>query len=143
MKYLKRFESLSDEYKYEYEIKKLLTHIIKVFVELGFDYNNWYDRGEYETIFKKDSTRAFNITINPYRKTLKLELSYNYQYMYDYFKSLSGLVETSSTPVIMRSMNMYVKHIINFDIKWKPSKLIKQISKEDFEMKMNSNKYNL
>ena len=142
MKYLKRFES-TDNYSYEHELKKLLSHLAKVFSELGFNYNNYYDRGRYETIFDKDSKRAFNIFVDPYDKALQLTLSVEYQYIYDYFKTISGLVENGSTPVNIPSMNIYVKYIINFNIKGKPSKLIKKFSKEDFEMKMNSNKYNL
>jgi hypothetical protein len=83
------------------------------------------------------------VTIDPFEHNLKLELSINYQNIYDYFKTLSGLSEKSSTPVFHSSKNKYLRYIVRFEINGQISKLINQISKEDFEFKMNAEKYNL
>jgi hypothetical protein len=140
MKYL---DSYDTKVAYVDDIKKFLSHLILVFSELGFDYSNYYDRDSYEIMFEKRSNRAFNVTIDPFEHNLKLELSINYQNIYDYFKTLSGLSEKSSTPVFHSSKNKYLRYIVRFEINGQISKLINQISKEDFEFKMNAEKYNL
>jgi len=151
MKYLKTFEAI-DRVKildfndtFVNQIKKLYSHLINIFDDLGYDYNNYYDNGSYETLFNYDNVdERFKLTLNPKNQTLEVEISEsNLLYITNYFKTIDGLSEIRSSDIYSHQTRSIFTAEIIFKITKNIDYIISQISKDDFQLKMNTNKYNL
>ena len=60
MKYIKKYEGFDNPRIPE--LKKLLSHLIKVFSDMGYDYNSYLINNDYQTNFLNDNKeRVFDI----------------------------------------------------------------------------------
>jgi len=124
------------------EVKKLLSHLIKILNIYSYDYSNYYNsNGQHETEFydlykfnlytiSVDSILGSHLSIHRNKNT-KL-----YFFIMQYFKSISGLKVSNET-----------KYYITYDIIGDVDDIIKQITIEDFDYKYeiynDANKFNL
>ena len=135
MKHIKIYE----KYKQPDEVglKKLLSHITKMLTEFGFGYSFFLDYGDYETEFTDSVENAtFYVRVSPRSNMLtvkKLDRNSDVvDFIPEYFKSIRGL------KYINKDHFSYIFNIVgNVD------KIISQISKEDFDFKLESKKYNI
>jgi len=141
MKYLKKIEEVNPFTVNErlITLKELLSHIIKVFNELGFDNKNYWNNSKYEVEFrnKKHLPNLWNIEMyidyfvnKIILKITNLNNNSIIKFIPEYFKTIDG--------VKFLDKDKYTsKFEINFNID------IKQINKKDFEFKLKADEYNL
>jgi len=131
MKYIKLFENQDN-----IDIcKMLLSHLTNTFEEIGYDYNNYLVYGLYETEFDKNKENLFKFIYDAHTKQFSIRLfdmADEVLFIPEYFKTITGLKFQDT-----KYFNRYIYDIIDID------KAIEQISKEDFELKFTSNKYNI
>ena len=132
MKYIKLFENQDN-----IDIcKMLLSHLTKVFNQLDYDYYNYLVYGLYETEFQdSNKENLFKFIYDPYTKHFSIRLfdsTDEVLFIPEYFKTITGLKFQDT-----KYFNRYIYDILDVD------KAIEQISKEDFELKFTSNKYNI
>lgn len=144
MIYIKIYEDFAFDFqKREKEIsqiKNLTSQINDLFIDLGFDNQNYMDFGKYETEFFKNGDYLFAVIISYtldkriiFKKSLANE-NIMVDFIPEYFKSIKGL------QLMLKEGN----YEYDFFIKDKNiDNIIKQISKEDFLFKFETNKYNL
>jgi len=137
MKYIKIYEIYTsfDNPKLN-DIKKLLSHLIKFFNELNYSESNYMNNGKYETEFSKDEDYLY-IELDSRQYTLEIKSSSRNInnisiFLPKYFKGIIGLKFISE-----------IDNFLKFKLQGNINNVIKQINKEDFEFKMNTNKYNL
>ena len=142
MKYIKKYQDISIEYKTNAE--KLLMKVKNIFEKLNFIPN--YDKRINEIRFYKDniwfSIRIYinwNITDEKYETILTITVNQNFkneilQFIPEYFKNINNI------NLIDYNYNLF------YSYKIEPENLndvIKQISLKDFIFKLNANKYNI
>lgn len=150
MKYLKKFES--KDIKSITDLKKLIEHISKLFTELDLhcvlNYLEYLNIKEYTlSIFSKNKDidfennwifkKIFSIDVNTtHDGCIILNNLVDYDTLYDfvkiYFNTIDGLE-------MMADFSAYVKFYIVGDV----NDIIKRITKDDFQMKYYSKKYNI
>jgi len=141
MKYIKKYEDLNLAHEFDInESKRLLSHLIKIFNEIGYDNSNYYDRGKHESEFFENSHFLFLISVEAkYQKILSITISIlgnrneTVSFIPKYFDSISGL----------KKLHNSLSDVFDYEIIGDVDDIIDQISTDNFEIKINSNKYNL
>lgn len=156
MKHLKLYESFYDN-KIQ-DLKKFISHIIKVFSEYGLDYQSYYEKKDcYTTEFylEEDHNYLFAIEFFLMMKfeimfTVKNSLYMMHQqseflnFLPEYFDKIEGVEEYSNdiVGVFDGKQSEYM-----FTVKGNVDDVISQITldnfKEEFEIYKNSKKYNV
>lgn len=125
------------------EQKKLLSHITKIFNQMGYDYYGYLDRGTFETdYFKTKNNIVFNIKGDHSVSLIFLTITLRIgsvddevaKFVPDYFKTIDGLE-------LYREDKDWFN--TTFEIVGNVDDIIKQITVEDFEIKFKSKNYNL
>lgn len=150
MKYLRIYEHFLNN---KDVLKKLHSHIISIINEFGYTHENYLDSGTWETEFYRgeDSTYSFcfKFKIDTFSKNhfIKMIIVMSLRnedpfatFIVDYLKTIKGI------KVIKEEYN--IGSLLVNDVEFKildkdVDKIIKRITKEDIELKLNSNKYNL
>lgn len=145
---IKKFENfMGDSQK---DLKKLLSHLITVIKEFGYKENNYIDNSTWETEFYKGSEYSFCIKLKlNYKNDIDLSLVQsltNYDnfsnIMSEYLKTIKGVKFIGEEePVIV---NLFIGTRYKYSIKnINVDKVINQITKENINLSITSNKYNL
>jgi len=151
MKYIKIFEN----YDNQAELKKLLSHLISIIKNYEFSEENYLDRGKWETQFYHISKNdiagkyVFSIilSINNFSRYPFIDLIIKGKnndfaiFFKEYLKTLTG-IKIIKDEILFPTTLMTVKceyNINNKDV----NKVIKQITKENIDLQLNANKYNL
>lgn len=142
MKYIKTFESKYNKYSESDvdDVKKLLSHLTKIFSYYGIDYSNYYENRKHETEFSTSGVSLFDISVDTVLgKHLTIHIFNNesfYMYLLKYFKTIKGLTPDFETTTKIR-----------FDITGNVDNIIKQITNNDYDSKLGlyiaTNKFNL
>ena len=150
MKYLKLYENIT-------ELKNLIEHLSKMFSDIGVRcstiYNEYnkikeytlrcrsinlitdeYGCSRFQDLFEIELTQNIDYSTTSYIISIKIIYDYDSlsNFVIDYFKGIEGLT-------IIDDFIKFSRYIINEDI----NILIKKISKNDFELKYNTNKFNI
>jgi len=150
MRYIKTYELISkvDYEKLNEDLKKLLNYFIKFFNDLGFTDNNFLATNQWETEFNdKDGNYIFCIimSIRNNKIYLKIKKSLTYSLnnivisFIEYLKF--NVVRDTDYKIIFINETSYGTNL--FVVKGDVNEIISKISKKDFEIYMDSNKYNL
>lgn len=150
MKYIKVYEDINE---IESDLKKLLSHFISVLSSFDYDYKSFLDRREWQTEFYKGPEYSFCIEmkVDIFTKKHDIDLSlvqslatddeFSFQFS-EYLKSINGIkfIKEEKNPFKTNKLgNVYYYTIKGGNV----NNIIKQITKEDIELKIMSNKYNL
>jgi hypothetical protein len=145
MKYIKKYEQTFDNPRLQ-DLKDLLSHLIKVFNELGYDNKNYFDNAKYEIQFsnitKIKDQHTFNLegefSITKIFLAIKMRIgSLNdnlIKFIPKYFKTINGLELYNENPYF---------YITTFEIVSNLYNIIEQISIKDIQIKFDANKYNI
>jgi len=149
MKYLKYYEDLDT---IESDLKKLLSHLASIIKEFGYDESNYKDGRTWETEFYKGPQYSFciKLKVDFFSKTHDIDLSLIQSIAVDdefsiqlaeYFKTIGGInfISEDSNPFGKTLGSKYEYSIKGGNI----DNIIKQITKENIELKTTANKYNL
>jgi YHS domain-containing protein len=150
MKYLRMYEDINE---IESDLKKLLSHFIKILSSLGYDYNSYLDRREWQTEFYKGKEYSFcikmkvDIFTKKHDIDLKLiqSLAYDDEFSVqfaDYLKTINGIkfFREEKNPFKTNKLgNTYFYTIKGGNI----DNIINQITEKDIELKITSYKFNL
>ena len=139
MKYLKKYENINPRLD---DLKKLLDHLTKVIKRFGYDYSNFFEHFKYEVEFRNEKELVFTIegdfsvsliylSVNLRIGSFDDDLS---KFFSEYFKTIDGLT------LYNESSSFFVT---TFRIDGDVNEIIKQITKEDIEMKYQGNKFNI
>ena len=152
MKYIKIFEN----YDNQAELKKLLSHLISIIKNYEFREENYLDRGKWETQFYHISKNdiagkyVFSIILSPRIFTnnfsrypfIDLIIKGNNNdfaiFFKEYLKTLTG-IKIIKDEILFSTVWRCEYNINNKDV----NKVIKQITKENIDLQLNANKYNL
>ena len=142
MNHIKTFEKITDFFDDSdvTDVKKLISHLTKIFSYYGIEYSNYYDNRKYETEFSTSGEALFDISVDTILgKHLSIHIFKNeffYKYMLQYFKTIKGLKYNfeSTTKIV-------------YDIIGNIDDIINQISNDDFDSKYklitDVNKFNI
>jgi len=142
MKYIKEKESYIGIYNNPKlsELKKLLNHLTNVFHELGFDYCNYINNGEYEVEFNKGDD-LFYIVLSLRAEGLLLQIkkastfgSNFLHFIPEYFKSVEGLKKLETINSTINSITFKINNV---------ESIIEQVTVEDIEKRYKISKYKL
>lgn len=146
MRYIKQFEKYPTfNIQLDFQ-KKLLSHITKVFNELGYDYGGFFLGTTHETEFyvsiDGEKERAFTIKGDHSVSLIFLSVILGIGSLTDelgkfvptYFKTINGLELYSEHKDFYNTTFKIVGDVDN---------IIEQITAEDIKLKFESNKYNL
>jgi hypothetical protein len=141
MRYIKQFESFFDET----ELKKLNQHLINVIKKFGYENAGFLDSG-WETVFDNNSGVIFKIKlkINNFTNRVFIELVVNAalidtfaQNLIKYLTQIKGIKFVREDKGV--GTNWVYFNILDKDV----DKIIKQITKDDLEKFISSNKFNI
>lgn len=149
MKYLSIYE---DFFNYDTELKKLLIHLTSIIKKYEFREENYLDRGKWETHFYTISKNniageyVFNIilSINNFSRYPFIDLIVTGNdndfaiFFKEYLKTITGIKIIRDEILFSTAWRCEYK-INNKDV----NKVIKQITKENIDLQLNANKYNL
>ena len=139
MKYIKLFEHKNTRLD---ELTKLLSHIANMFAEFGYINKPYYTNDKYANNFYNEKGRSFDINGEFSSSLIVFDVIMRVasanddlvDYIPEYFKTIDGLKLYRERPEWFTTVFEVVDNVDN---------IIPQITKEDFESKMNGNKYNL
>ena len=139
MKYIKLFEHKNTRLD---ELKKILDHISNVFIEFGYINKRYYTDDKYENHFYNEEDRSFDITGEFSSSLIVFDVIMRaksiddiiVEYIPEYFKTIDGLNLYRESPEWFTT---------SFEVVDNVDDMIPQITKEDFESKMNVKKYNI
>jgi hypothetical protein len=144
MKHIKAYEDLENIKELKEDLKRLLLHIKYVLKDkyvatINFDdyqYSIWFSNSSKPEERVIDIQGEFSSSLTFLSITLRIGSVYDDfpKFLQEYFKTISGLELHSKNPIFF---NITYKITDNID------NIINQISKEDMEIKLNSNKYNI
>lgn len=141
MKHIKQFESFFDET----ELKKLDWHLINVIKKFGYENKGYLDRG-WETEFDNNSNTIFKIklSINNFTKQLYIQLEVN-ALLIDTFAQnfIKYLTKIKGIKIIREDLKVGVNSVYFKILDKDVDKIITQITKEDLEQFILSNKFNI
>ena len=153
MKYIKQYENFEDQI----ELKKLLSHLISIIKEYGYTEQNYIQTGTWETEFHnkesvlKDSKYAFGIKMNidyfSKRPFINFEISVPLRisdpfaiFFLTYLKTIKGMKILKEKHItIFSGIDKIFFKILDKDV----DKIIRQITKEDIDSKLELIKYNI
>lgn len=141
MKYIKKFESLLDET----ELKKLNWHLINVIKKFGYENKGYLDRG-WETEFDNNSGYIFKIKLNMnnFSKNLFIQLEINALLIDTFAQNLiKYLTQIKGIKIIREDLKVGVNSVYFKIFDKNVDKIINQITKEDLEQFIQSNKFNI
>ena len=152
MKYIRIYENYNDET----EIKKLLTHLISIIKSYGFREENWLDNRCWETQFYIDNTYIFRIALklNIFSSSIRLDVIegdapalplVEFESTSDFFNFFIKLLKTING-VTLIEVEEYFSDLKRYEYKIDNKNVdtvIKLLTKENFKIAKNSNKYNI
>jgi len=142
MKYIKAYEGVNPNKRLD-ELKKLLSHLSDIFIQLGYEHSQNYDEYQYTNHFyRKQRENSFDIVGEFSNSLIFLAFIKRIgsldddlaQYIPKYFRTIKGLKLYSENTTFN---NTTFEVIDNVD------DIIEQISMEDIELKMDREKYNI
>jgi len=147
MKYIKKYESVNPNSRLD-ELKKLLSHFVSMFKELGYGHQAHYDEYQYVNNFYNQDfknnfdRRAFDIDGEFSNSLIFLSVTMRIasvddelvEFIPDYLKTISGLKLYSENPGFFNTQFEIVDNVDN---------IIDQISIKDFELKADRKKFNI
>ena len=141
MRYIKQFESFFDQT----ELKKLNKHLIDVIKKFGYENTGYLDNG-WETEFDNHSHTIFKIklSINNFTNHVFIQLEIDAALVDTFAQDLIKYLRQIKGIKILRvdsgvGVNYTIFKIFDKDV----DKIINQITKEDLEQFIQSNKFNI
>jgi hypothetical protein len=144
MRYIKTYEDSENIEELKKDLKKLLLHIRRILnnyysstVDFGDDqYSIYFSNISVPTQRVIDIQGEFSSSLTFLSITLRIGSIYDDfpKFLQEYFKTISGLELYNESPSFYNTQ---------FKITGDMDDIINQISKEDIEIKSNSNKYNI
>jgi hypothetical protein len=146
MKHIKLFENFEEQI----ELKKLLSHLISIMEDYGYNAENYIINNRWETEFEKEKySFCVKLEIDNFskRKFIKLEISMSLRandsfakFFMEYLKSIKGMKIISEEYIaIFKGINKIYFKIFDKDV----NKIISQITKKDIDSKLEMIKYNI
>ena len=146
MKHIKQFENFFDET----ELKKLNKHLIDIIKEFGYENKGFLDNG-WETEFDNNSKYIFKIKLNINNfdadltnKNLFIQLEIDAVLIDTFAQNLiEYLTQIKGIKILREDRGVGVNYTIFKIFDEDVDKIINQITKEDLEQFIQSNKFNI
>lgn len=138
MKHVKKYKTRE---QLDSDLKKILSHFIKFLNELGFKNENYLTASNWQTDFSIDGTDIFYISM---AMNFQLDVIIVNFDIYKSYSLLESFIEYLKTKIeYTEQYSSMGRENIRFKITGEADNLINSISIPDFEIFMDSKKYNL